>query len=68
MQDAYGGTYRLVARMAGPWGVTHATVDLADLDAVRDAVRTGETRAVWWRRRLGRRLRFQHALYLIISK
>jgi cystathionine gamma-synthase len=45
--DAYGGTYRLVARVAGPWGVTHTAVDLADLDAVRAAVRPGETRAVW---------------------
>jgi cystathionine gamma-synthase len=45
--DAYGGTYRLVARVAGPWGVTNTTVDLADVDAVRAAVRPGETRAVW---------------------
>lgn len=43
--DAYGGTYRLVARVFGPWGITHTPVDLADLDAVRAAVRTGETGA-----------------------
>ena len=49
--DAYGGTYRLVARVFGPWGVEHTPVDLTDLDAVRAAVRTGDdggaTRVVW---------------------
>ncbi len=45
--DAYGGTYRLVARVAGPWGVEHTPVHLADLDAVRAAVRPGVTRLVW---------------------
>ena len=45
--DAYGGTYRLVARVAGPWGVEHTPAHLADLDAVRAAVRPGVTRLVW---------------------
>jgi len=44
--DAYGGTYRLVARVFGPWGVDHTPVDLSDVDAVRAAVRP-ETRVVW---------------------
>ena len=45
--DAYGGTYRLIARVAGPWGVEHTPAHLADLDAVRAAVRPGATRLVW---------------------
>ena len=45
--DAYGGTYRLVARVAGPWGVGHTAVHLGDLDAVRVALRPGRTRLVW---------------------
>jgi cystathionine gamma-synthase len=45
--DAYGGTYRLVARVAGPWGIGHTPASLADLDAVRSAIRPGVTRAVW---------------------
>lgn len=45
--DAYGGTYRLVARVAGPWGVEHTPAHLADVDAVRAAVRPGATRLVW---------------------
>ncbi len=45
--DAYGGTYRLVARVAGPWGVQHTAVHLSDLDAVRAAVRPGDTRVLW---------------------
>jgi len=45
--DAYGGTYRLVARVFGPWGIEHTPVDLTDLDAVRAAVRPGSTKVVW---------------------
>ena len=45
--DAYGGTYRIFARVAEPWGVEHTPVDLTDLDAVRRAVRPGSTRIVW---------------------
>ncbi|NAZ87586.1 cystathionine gamma-synthase [Kineococcus sp. T90] len=45
--DAYGGTYRLVKKVFEPWGVEHTPADLADLDAVRDAVRPGSTRLVW---------------------
>lgn len=44
--DAYGGTYRLIARVFGPWGIAHTPVDLADVEAVRAAVRP-ETRVVW---------------------
>src|SRR5580765_1491136 len=33
--DAYGGTFRLVARVFTAWGLTYSSVPLADLDAVR---------------------------------
>ncbi|CAJ59452.1 MULTISPECIES: cystathionine gamma-synthase [Frankia] len=45
--DAYGGTYRLIARVLGEWGVEHSSVDLTDLEATRAAVRPGVTRLVW---------------------
>jgi cystathionine gamma-synthase len=44
--DAYGGTYRLFAKVASRWGVEHTAVPLHDLDAVRAAMRS-ETRLVW---------------------
>jgi cystathionine gamma-synthase len=44
--DAYGGTFRLVARVQTNWGLTYTPVPLADLDAVRAAVRP-ETRVIW---------------------
>ncbi len=40
--DAYGGTYRLFAKVAEPWGLEHTPVDLTDLDAVRAAAAPGE--------------------------
>ena len=45
--DAYGGTYRLFARVHEPWGLQYTPTPLADLDAVRVAVRPGETTAIW---------------------
>jgi cystathionine gamma-synthase len=45
--DAYGGSYRLVARVFGPWGIEHTAVDLTDLDAVQAAVVHGRTRLLW---------------------
>jgi cystathionine gamma-synthase len=45
--DAYGGTYRLFAKVLQRWGVEHTPVDLSDVDAVRAAVRPGTTRLVW---------------------
>jgi cystathionine gamma-synthase len=45
--DAYGGTYRLFARVHEPWGLQYTPTPLADLDAVRAAVRPGETTAIW---------------------
>jgi len=45
--DAYGGSYRLIARVAGPWGVRHDAVDLTDLDRVAASVQPGKTRVLW---------------------
>ena len=45
--DAYGGTYRLFAKVHADWGLAYDPVDLRDLDAVRAAVRPGRTRVVW---------------------
>jgi cystathionine gamma-synthase len=44
--DAYGGTFRLVDKVLTRWGVEYTPVDLADVDALRAAVRP-TTRAVW---------------------
>jgi cystathionine beta-lyase/cystathionine gamma-synthase len=44
--DVYGGTYRLLARVLAEWGLAFDTVDLADEDALRSAIRE-ETRVVW---------------------
>ena len=45
--DAYGGTYRLFAKVEEPWGLAHTAAQVSDVDAVRAAVRPGETRMVW---------------------
>jgi cystathionine beta-lyase/cystathionine gamma-synthase len=44
--DAYGGTFRLISRVASRWGVEHTPADLNDADALRAAIRP-ETRVVW---------------------
>jgi cystathionine gamma-synthase len=44
--DAYGGTFRLVARVFDRWQVSYTAVPLSDLDAVRAAV-TPVTRLIW---------------------
>ena len=36
--DIYGGTHRIVNDVFGKYGITHTSVDLADLDAVRAAI------------------------------
>ncbi len=43
--DAYGGTFRLISKVLSRWNVTYDAVPLADLSAVRAAVRP-ETRAI----------------------
>ena len=44
--DAYGGTFRLVAKVLANWGLEYTSVPLGDLDAVRAAMRP-DTRIVW---------------------
>jgi cystathionine gamma-synthase len=44
--DAYGGTYRLFARVAERWGVRFTPAALSDNDAVAAAM-TPETKLVW---------------------
>jgi cystathionine gamma-synthase len=44
--DVYGGTHRLVEKVLGPWGITLTTVDMTELQTVREALRP-ETRMLW---------------------
>jgi len=44
--DAYGGTYRLFDKVLRPWGLDYTPAPLADVAAVRAAVRP-ETRVIW---------------------
>jgi len=44
--DVYGGTYRLLTKVLGPWGLEMTTCDLADADALASSIRP-ETRYVW---------------------
>jgi cystathionine gamma-synthase len=44
--DAYGGTFRLFARVLANWGLAYTPVPLGSLDAVRAAVRP-ETKLIW---------------------
>ena len=45
--DAYGGTYRLFSKVAGPWGVDHTPADVTDPTAVAAAIIPGRTKLVW---------------------
>lgn len=45
--DAYGGTYRLFARVAQRWGVDWTAAKVSDPDAVRAAIQPGRTKIVW---------------------
>ena len=45
--DAYGGTYRLFARVHRRWGVGADPAHLSNLDSVASAITPGETTAVW---------------------
>jgi cystathionine gamma-synthase len=45
--DAYGGSYRLFARVLEPWGVEHTAIDQSDLAAVRAAIVPGKTKVIW---------------------
>jgi cystathionine gamma-synthase len=44
--DVYGGTYRLLTEVFGPWGLGVTTCDLTDLDALAASLQP-RTRFVW---------------------
>lgn len=45
--DVYGGTFRLISRVLGTWGVTVQVVDMSDTEAVRAAVAAKTPRVLW---------------------
>ena len=45
--DAYGGTHRLIDKVASRWGLEHSAAPVSDVDAVRAAIVPGRTKAVW---------------------
>ena len=45
--DAYGGTFRLFDKVEQAWGLAHSPAAVSDVDAVRAAIRPGETKIVW---------------------
>ena len=45
--DAYGGTYRLFARVLSGWGLSHSVVAMSDLAAVRAQLAARPVRMIW---------------------
>lgn len=45
--DAYGGTYRLISRVLGSWGIGNTTVDMEDHAALAEAIKANNTKLVW---------------------
>ncbi|KAA9132350.1 cystathionine gamma-synthase [Microbacterium caowuchunii] len=45
--DVYGGTYRLIARVLGPWGIRLRVVDMSDLEAVAAALAERLAKILW---------------------
>ena len=45
--DAYGGTYRLMARVFADWAVSYRPVPISDIAAVRDALAERPARVLW---------------------
>ncbi|MEV7646463.1 cystathionine gamma-synthase [Arthrobacter sp. NPDC089319] len=45
--DAYGGTYRLINRVLGAWGIGHTVVDMSDASRVAAAVNEHKARFLW---------------------
>ncbi|KAA9151661.1 cystathionine gamma-synthase [Microbacterium lushaniae] len=45
--DVYGGTYRLLSRILGPWGVSLRVVDMSDLEAVAAAIAVRAPQILW---------------------
>ncbi len=45
--DAYGGTYRLFARVFAGWGLSHGVVPISDVAAVREQLAARRATMVW---------------------
>ncbi|MFL4476903.1 cystathionine gamma-synthase [Paeniglutamicibacter sp. ORCA_105] len=45
--DAYGGTYRLISKVLGGWGIGNTPVDMSDHAALKDAIAANKTKLVW---------------------
>ncbi|GAA4117202.1 cystathionine gamma-synthase [Enteractinococcus coprophilus] len=45
--DVYGGTYRLLDKVLGPWQLEHQVVDMSNLDQVREALVSAKARILW---------------------
>ena len=45
--DAYGGTHRLFDKVEKVWGLEHSPAPVSDVEAVRAAIRPGQTKLVW---------------------
>ena len=45
--DVYGGTYRLLDKVLGPWQLQHQVVDMSNLDQVREALASAKARILW---------------------
>jgi cystathionine gamma-synthase len=45
--DAYGGSFRLFSKVAGPWGLELTSAHVADTEAMAAAVQPGRTKVVW---------------------
>ena len=45
--DAYGGTFRLFAKVLSRWGLGWTAANMTDPNAVRAAVVPGKTKAIW---------------------
>ncbi|MEU8135632.1 cystathionine gamma-synthase [Streptodolium elevatio] len=45
--DAYGGTFRLFAKVLDRWGLDWTPAHSGDADAVREAIRPGVTKVIW---------------------
>lgn len=44
--DAYGGSYRAIEQVYGPWGVTNTCIDFTDLTSVEEIIKTTKPRVV----------------------
>jgi cystathionine gamma-synthase len=44
--DAYGGTYRLIDDILGPWGITHSAISFTDLTEVEQVIAATSPRVV----------------------